>query len=48
MVREIWDLCFRLGVTFNQVTRSANGVADFLAKSGVEREVVVVDVLGVS
>lgn len=45
MVREMRDLCSRVGVNLNHVTRSANVVADFLVESGVEREVAVVDVL---
>lgn len=34
-MEETWDLARQKGVSFNHVNRSANSVADMLAKVGV-------------
>lgn len=36
MVREMKELVRGLEVSFDHISRSANGVADFFAKNGVE------------
>lgn len=41
VVREIWALCVTLDVSFKHERRSVNGVAGFLAKMKVDRELAI-------